>query len=95
MNADQITIRMTVEEYEVLRLIDLENLTQGECAKRMNVARATVQRLYNEARNKLADVLVNGNILKIEGGSYKLYNSSDILNCHGCHRARCGRSRKT
>lgn len=90
-NINQKTIRMTLEEYETLRLIDLESLTQEECAKRMNVARSTVQKLYNEARNKLTDAIVNGNILKIEGGDYKLYDSSDIVHCHGCHRVRCGR----
>ncbi|MDD3168037.1 MAG: DUF134 domain-containing protein [Eubacteriales bacterium] len=92
-NINQKTIRMTVEEYETIRLIDLENLTQEECAKRMNVARATVQKLYNNARNKLADALVNGNKLKIEGGDYRLCENSDIIYCNGCHRVRCGRKR--
>lgn len=89
VKTDKKLIQMTVEEYETLRLIDLENLTQEECAKRMNVARATVQKLYNEARNKLSNVLVNGYILKIEGGAYKLYENADLINCHGCHRVRC------
>jgi Predicted DNA-binding proteins len=85
-------IIMTVEEYETIRLIDLEGLTQEECAERMQVARATVQKIYNDARNKLAESLVNGNILKIEGGDYKLYDESEqIYGCRRCRRQRCGK----
>lgn len=65
-------INMTLDEYETIRLIDLEGLTQEECSKRMNVARTTVQWIYNDARKKLAESLVNGNRLLIEGGEYQL-----------------------
>ena len=71
-NVNQGLVIMTVEEYETIRLIDLEGLTQEECAESMNVARTTVQRIYNDARRKLAHSLVNGAVLKIEGGNYKL-----------------------
>jgi len=84
-------IIMTVEEYESIRLIDLEGLTQEECAERMNVARTTVQKIYNDARIKLAESLVNGNIIKIEGGDYKLYEENDQkYGCKRCRRNRCG-----
>jgi transcriptional regulator with XRE-family HTH domain len=84
---------MTVEEYETIRLIDLEGLTQEECAERMQVARATVQKIYNDARSKLAESLVNGNILKIEGGDYRLYDEGEQLSCCGrCRRKRCGKA---
>jgi predicted DNA-binding protein (UPF0251 family) len=69
---DREIIIMSVEEYETIRLIDLEGLTQEECAKNMNVARTTVQRIYNDARKKNAQSLVNGAIIKIEGGDYKV-----------------------
>jgi len=86
-------IIMTVEEYEAIRLIDLEGLTQEECAEKMQVARATVQNIYKYARSKLAESLVNGNLLKIEGGDYKLYNESERMNgCGRCRRNRCGRN---
>ena len=65
-------ISMTIEEYETLRLIDGENFTQEKCAIQMHVARTTVQKLYNTARKKLAEALVNGKSLIIGGGTYKL-----------------------
>ncbi len=68
---------MTIEEYECLRLIDLEKLTQEECAAKMNVARTTVQATYNSARIKLADCLVNTRELKIEGGDYYVCDGSE------------------
>ncbi|MEX1375921.1 MAG: DUF134 domain-containing protein [Eubacteriales bacterium] len=85
---DSETITMMVDEYETIRLIDLEGLTQEECAERMNVARTTVQRIYTIARNKLAKSLVNGSVLKIEGGEYKLCTEEERMN--GCGRCKRG-----
>jgi predicted DNA-binding protein (UPF0251 family) len=86
-------IMMTVEEYEAIRLIDLEGLTQEECAEKMQVARATVQNIYKDARSKIAESLVNGNLLKIEGGDYQLYSESERMHgCGRCRRNRCGRN---
>ncbi|MGI6201832.1 MAG: DUF134 domain-containing protein [Eubacteriales bacterium] len=85
-------IRMTVDEYETIRLIDLEDFTQEECAKQMNVARTTVQGIYASARKKIAQSLVDGKVLLIEGGEYKLCEGLDGCG-RGClrHRRRHGR----
>lgn len=89
---DQNHVRMSVDEYETIRLIDLENMTQEECAKRMNIARTTVQGIYNDARRKIAESLVNGKVLWIEGGEYELCDGSE-RGCGktGCPRGRCHR----
>ena len=68
----QTVIELGIDEYEAIRLIDLEQLTQEECAVRMNVARTTVQAIYSSARKKLAQCLVNNSCLKVQGGDYKM-----------------------
>ena len=81
---------MTVDEYEAIRLIDLEGFTQEECAEQMGVARSTVQGIYLEARKKLAEVLVNGKLLFIEGGEYRLCEGSGTACGRACRRHRLG-----
>ena len=63
---------MTLDEFETIRLIDKCGLTQEQCAVRMGVARTTVTAIYDSARKKLADSLVDGTILQIGGGHYRL-----------------------
>jgi predicted DNA-binding protein (UPF0251 family)/predicted Fe-Mo cluster-binding NifX family protein len=62
------SVRMTVDEFEALRLLDDEGLTQEACASRMNIARTTVTAIYDSARRKVADALVHGKRLLITGG---------------------------
>ena len=82
---------MTVDEYETVRLIDLEGMTQEECAEKMYVARTTVQGIYTAARNKIADSLVNGKILLIDGGDYRLCDGRGS----GCGVGGCCRRRQS
>lgn len=65
-------IVLSVDEFETIRLIDLEHLNQELAANRMNVARTTVTAIYERARTKLADAIVNGKLLLIEGGHVHL-----------------------
>lgn len=73
-------IILTVDEYEVIRLIDKEGMTQKECSEFMQIARTTVQRIYENARKKLAWALVDGLELRIEGGDFCLCDGRDF-NC--------------
>jgi predicted DNA-binding protein (UPF0251 family) len=79
-------IYLTVDEYETMRLIDLERYTQEECAKQMDVARSTVQSIYNEARRKVTDSIVNGTVLIIGGGNYKICDGIGCGRGRGCRK---------
>ena len=82
---------MTVEEYETIRLIDNEGFTQEQCSGYMKIARTTVQQMYNNARKKLAASLVDGKLLRIEGGDYQICDGNEPhCGCGGCNRHRCG-----
>lgn len=61
---------LKLEELEAIRLKDLEGLEQSECAEKMEVSRPTFQRILLSAREKIADSLVNGKIIHIEGGNF-------------------------
>jgi predicted DNA-binding protein (UPF0251 family)/DNA-directed RNA polymerase subunit RPC12/RpoP len=61
---------LKLEELEAIRLKDLEGLEQGECAERMEVSRPTFQRILLSAREKIADSLVSGKVIHIEGGNF-------------------------
>jgi len=62
-------VAITLEEYECLRLMDYECMTQEECARVMGVARTTVQALYVTARRRIAGCLVEARPLLIQGGA--------------------------
>ena len=81
-------VEMTVDEYETIRLIDSEGFTQEQCADQMEVARTTVQSIYQNARKKLADCLVNSRALIIVGGEYRICERGGSCCGHGracCH----------
>ena len=64
-------VTLTLDEYEVIRLIDLEKLTHEQCARQMDISRTTVTEVYEAAREKIADCIVNGRPLLIAGGNYR------------------------
>lgn len=73
---------LSVDEYEVIRLIDYEGLNQQETCQQMNIARTTVQAIYSQGRKKLAQMLVESRDLRIGGGTYRLCNGNYIC-IHG------------
>ena len=77
---------LTLDEYESLRLADLEGLYQEQAASRMNVSRQTFGRIIEAARRKVADVLVNGKTLRIEGGPVSI-KAGETTRCPRCHHA--------
>ena len=58
-------ILLTLDEYEVIRLVDLEQKTHEQCAAQMDISRSTVQEIYESARRKIASCLVHGKPLHI------------------------------
>jgi len=75
---------LSVEELEAIRLKDMEGLEQEDCAEKMQVSRPTFQRILIGARSKLAQAIVNGKAIRIEGGNYEL--AAKGINCGLCGR---------
>ncbi|MGE0088121.1 MAG: DUF134 domain-containing protein [Bacteroidales bacterium] len=67
---DKLTkVVIQLDEYEAIRLADLEGFYQEEAAKRMNISRQTFGRIIESAHRKIADALINGKAVKIDGGN--------------------------
>lgn len=66
MDLEEVVLEL--DEFEAVRLADYEQLYQEEAAARMNISRQTFGRIIETAHKKIADVLINGKALKIEGG---------------------------
>jgi predicted DNA-binding protein (UPF0251 family) len=65
-------VSLTIDEAEAIRLKDLEGLEQEECADSMRVSRPTFGRILTSARRKLADALLTGKAIRIEGGNFEM-----------------------
>lgn len=76
---------LALDEYEAIRLIDWEGLSQEQCSERMQVARTTAQKIYESARLKLSQALVEGLPLRIEGGAYRLCDGREACS-QGCFK---------
>lgn len=75
-------INLTLDEYEAFRLADYLGLMHEKAAEEMEISRSTFTRLIEKARKKIADFLVNGKTLDIEGG--KIHFKHNIIRCLGC-----------
>ena len=76
------TITLTIDEYEALRLADFEGMSHEQAAEEMNISRPTFTRLLDSAHQKIAQMLVQGKRLVIEGGNVDFRFS--IVRCANC-----------
>lgn len=65
-------ICLSIDEAEAIRLKDLETLEQERCARSMCVSRPTFARILGSARQKMADAILNGKAIRIEGGNFEM-----------------------
>lgn len=77
-------VRLSLDELEAVRLADLQGLYQQEAARRMEVSRQTFGNIVASARRKLADCVVHGKALRIEGGAIRLCGKRNFT-CQSCH----------
>ena len=77
---------LTVDEYEAIRLADLEGLYQEQAAERMHVSRQTFGRIIESAHKKVAEALVKGKALRIEGGEFEMA-AMRKFQCSDCQHA--------
>ena len=84
MRGEQIAL--TLDEFEVVRLIDYEKMTQEECAAQMEISRTTVAEVYERARYKLADFLINGKRLTLGGGNFRFCGGGEDCGRGSCFR---------
>lgn len=82
----EVPILLTLDEYEVIRLVDLEGKSHGECAVQMDISRSTVQEICESARKKIAACLVHGRQLVITGGNYRVCGGQELGRCGQCCR---------
>jgi uncharacterized protein len=75
-------VRLTRDELEALRLADLEGLYHAEAAEKMGISRQTFGNIVESARHKVADVLVNGRALRIQGGVFQMTDRT--FSCASC-----------
>lgn len=75
-------IDLTLDEFEALRLADQMAMSHAEAAEEMEISRSTFTRLIEKARKKLADFIIQGKLLSINGGNVHFRNN--IIKCQSC-----------
>lgn len=66
---------LAIDEFETIRLADYMSLSQKDAAKSMQISQQTFSRILKRARRLISDVIVNGKIIRIRGGTYVITNS--------------------
>ena len=79
-------MNLTVDEFEAIRLADFEGLYQDQAAGKMNVSRQTFGRIIKSGHKKVAEALVKGKALKIEGGDFDMASKRNFR-CHDCQHS--------
>lgn len=74
---------LTIDEFEAVRLKDLEGLEQEKAAEMMNISQPTFHRMISSARKKIADAIVNGKAIRIEGGVFQMAGTRKFK-CASC-----------
>jgi len=99
MEMDQIILAL--DEFEALRLVDFEGMDHEGAAALIEISRPTLSRLVETARRKVADAIVTGKALVIEGGNVEVVNRGRCDDCgwemprgRGMGRHRCGSKRR-
>ena len=82
------SVSLSVDEFEVLRLVDYEKLTHEQCARIMDISRTTVTEICDSAHQKLMDSLIHGKRLEISGGNFRLCRGEAEEGC-GCGNPHC------
>ena len=77
-------VRLTVDQREAIRLSDLLGMSHEEAGRRMGVSRATFGRIIQRARKAVADALINGKAINVEGGNYKIVSTVSSFFCFNC-----------
>ncbi len=77
-------ISLNVDEFEALRLGDFEGLEQTMAAESMGISQPTFHRTIESGRKKVADALVNGKAIRIEGGDYVMARDNRKFRCSAC-----------
>ena len=77
-------VHLKVDELEAIRLSDLLGMSHEDAGQRMGVSRATFGRIIQQARQTVADALINGKAINVEGGNYKIVGNSRIFQCFNC-----------
>jgi len=75
-------VKLSLDELEAIRLADFMGLSQEEAAEEMEISRPTFTRLIEEARKKMADFILNGKLLNVDGGNIHFRNN--IIKCQNC-----------
>ena len=96
-------VKLALDEYEAIRLVDLEGMDQEEAAQLMAISRSTLSRVIDRARKKLAETIVQGKALVIEGGNVELVARGRCGECghevphrrRGCHHHDCVESEQS